>query len=123
MSSINRRKTRSLTGLVILMLLFAQSLFAALPCQVPDRNPAMAFDDMAGMDCAQKGNPNACLQQCVGGDQSASHVQFAVAPMPLLAALILPVADPQVIPPSFTVAHSVHSPDPPPSIRFCSLQL
>ena len=123
MSFLNRRKTRSLTGLIILMLLFAQSLFAALPCQMPDEKPAMAFSDMAGMDCAEKGNPNACLQQCTVADQNTTHVQVAVAAMPLLAALTIPVADREANPPAFPVVHSVHSPDPPPSIRFCSLQL
>lgn len=123
MSFINRRKTRSLTGLVILMLLFAQSLFAALPCQMPDQKPAMAFDDMAGMDCAQKDNPNACLQQCTVADQSTNHVQVAVAPLPLDAALTVAIADCQSIPQKFPLVHSVHSPDPPASIRFCSLQL
>lgn len=123
MSFANRRKTRSLTGLVVLMLLFAQSLFAALPCQMPDQKPAMAFDDMAGMDCAQKNNPNACLQQCTVADQSTNHVEVAVAPLPLDAGLTIAIADIELIPPTFPLVHFVHSPDPPPSIRFCSFQL
>ena len=123
MSFINRRKTRSLTGLVILMLLLALSLFAALPCQMPDSRAAMAFDDMAGMDCAQKDNPNACLQQCTVADQSTNHVQVAVAPLALDAALTVAIADCQSVPQTFPLVHSFHSPDPPPSIRFCSLQL
>jgi hypothetical protein len=93
-------------------------------CASPAATPAMAFnEDMAGMECDPNGNPNACLQQCIGADQSTNHVQVAVAAMPLLDALTLPVADRQIICPAFPIIHSVHSPDPPPAIRFCSLQL
>jgi hypothetical protein len=105
------------------MILFAQSLFAALPCEMQEPKPVMAFDDMAGMDCAQKDNPNACLQQCTVADQSTNHVQVAVAPLQLGAALTVAIADGQPIPPTFSLVHSVHAPDPPPAIRFCSLQL
>ena len=120
---LNRRKTRSLSGLILLMLLFAQSLLAAAPCQVPEQKPAMAFTDMADMDCAMKFNPNACLQQYVAADQSSSQVQVAVAATPAPAALTVTIVDCEAIPPAFQVVHSVHSPDPPPSIRFCSFQL
>ena len=105
------------------MLLFAQSLFAALPCQMSGQGPAMAFTDMAGMECAQKGNPNACLQQCTIADQSTTHFQVAIAVTPLVAALIVPLADRQVILHGVAAARPIHFPDPPPSIRFCSFQL
>lgn len=108
---------------MILMLLFAQSLFAALPCQMPAQNPAMAFTDMAGMDCAEKANPNACLQQCMADDQSTVQVQIAIAAVPAPAALTLPaVLDSGVAIPGIVIVVS-RSPDPPPSIRFCSFQL
>jgi hypothetical protein len=90
---------------------------------MPDQKPAMAFEDMAGMDCAAKVNPNACLQQYVGADQSASHVQVAVAAMPPPPVLTITVAGCQAILPAFQVVYSAHSPDPPPSIRFCSFQI
>jgi hypothetical protein len=123
MSFLNRRAMRSLARLIVLMLLFGQSLSAALPCQMPEHKPAMALDDMAGMDCAQKGNPNSCLQQCTGADQSSNHVQVAFADLSQVAVLTVPVAVDRAVasqPPPVCLAHS---PDPPPSIRFCSLQL
>lgn len=119
----HRRTTRLLGRLVILMLLFGQSLSAALPCQMPDRKPAMAFEDMADMDCAQKVNPNACLQQYVGADQSTNHVQPGIADMSGLAVLTVPLADSGAAQPVFLPACLAHSPDPPLSIRFCSFQL
>ncbi len=123
MSFLHRRTMRSLARFIVLMLLFGQSLSAALPCQMPDQKPAMAFSDMSGMDCAQKANPNACLQQYVSADQSLNHVQVAFADMSQVAALTVPFALDRAVaspPPPVSLAHS---PDPPPSIRFCSLQL
>jgi hypothetical protein len=123
MSFLSRRTTRSLTGFIILMLLFAQSLFAALPCQMPEQKPGMAFEDMEGMDCAQKVNPNACLQQYVGGDQSTNHVHPGIADMSGLAVLTVPLADRRAAQLVFRAVCLAHSPDPPPSIRFCSFQI
>jgi hypothetical protein len=123
MSFFNRRTMRSLGRFIILMLLFGQSLSAALPCQMPDQTAAMAFEDMAGMDCAQKVNPNACLQQYVGADQSTNHVQAGIADMSRLAVLTVQLADIGAALPVFRAARLAHSPDPPPSIRFCSFQI
>ena len=123
MAFTNRRTHRPLSGFIILMLLFAQSLFAALPCAMAQPEPAMAFDDMADMDCATKGNPNACLQQYTATDQSAGHVQIAVAEMPRTANLVVPIADCRLIMRNPLVDHFAHSPDPPASIRFCSFQI
>jgi hypothetical protein len=108
---------------MILMLLFAQSLSSALPCQMPDQKPAMAFEDMSDMDCAQKGNPNGCLQQYTAADQSAGHVQVGVAEMPRLSGLVVPVAGCHAILRTAPAVCLAHSPDPPPSIRFCSFQI
>ncbi len=123
MSFLHRRATRSLGRFIVLMLLFGQSLAAVLPCQMPEQKPAMAFSDMAGMDCAGKGNPNACLQQCIGADQSTNHVQVGFAGIPQVAILTVPVAVSRVIAPALPADYLAHSPDPPSSIRFCSFQL
>jgi hypothetical protein len=124
MSFLNRRVTRSLGRFIILMLLFGQSLSVALPCQMPDQTAAMAFEDMGDMDCAQKGNPNACLQQYVGADQSTSHhVQAGIADVSQIAVLIVQLPDIGAALPVFRAASLAHSPDPPPSIRFCSFQI
>ena len=123
MSFINRRTMRFAGRIIILMLLFAQSLSAALPCQMSEQKPAMAFSDMAGMDCGEKGNPNACLLQCVGTDQSTNHLQVGIADVRRMVVLTVIVVDSRGVPPALPVIRLAHSPDPPPSIRFCSFQI
>ena len=83
----------------------------------------MAFDGMADMDCAAKNNPNACLQQYVGADQSTNHVQVVIADMSGVAVLTVRLADNCAAPPVFRAGTLARSPDPPPSIRFCSFQI
>lgn len=86
--------------------------------------PMMAFaksSDEGG--CSQSMNQNVCLQQCVGNDQSSAHLHVAVAEVPRLTALVIPVVlehGPKL--PEVVIALA-RSPDPPPSIRFCSFQL
>jgi hypothetical protein len=123
MTFFNRRTTLLLGRFIVLMLLFAQSLYAAQPCQMPAHDPAMAFTDMAGMDCDNMGTPNACLQQCTADDQSTGQPQVAVAVMPVLPALTVPLSiDPAAALPESVIVLA-HSPDPPHAIRFCSFQL
>lgn len=119
----NRRTKLLLNRCMLVMLLFAQSLYAAQPCEMPVHEPEMAFNDMAGMDCEKMGSPNTCLQHCTAGDQTSGQAQVAVAEMPALVVLIVPVAiDCAATLPDAATSVS-HSPDPPPSIRFCSFQL
>jgi hypothetical protein len=123
MTFTNRRNTLLLSRFVILMLLFAQSLYAAQPCQMPAHEPAMAFTDMADMDCGNMVTPNACLQHCTADDQSTGQAPVAVADVPVLPVLTVPIAiDPAAALPG-SVILLAHSPDPPCAIRFCSFQL
>jgi hypothetical protein len=128
MTFANRRIRLLVSRVSILMLLFAQSLYAAQPCQMPVHEPAMAFSDMQNSDmqsmgCHANGNINACLQQCTADDQSTAQVQIAVAVAPAAAVLTLPVVlDARDKLPD-TVIVLARSPDPPPSIRFCSFQI
>ncbi len=84
----------------------------------------MAFADTHQTgDCDKTVNKNACLQQYTAGDQSSAQVQVAVAEIPAIAVLTVPVAPDRGACPAVTLASLAHSPDPPPSIRFCSFQL
>jgi hypothetical protein len=124
MQYMNRRTTLLLSRVVLLALLFAQSLYAAQPCALPVHQPAMAFGDMQDMDCGSNPTPNACLQHCTAGDQSnTGDVQAAAPGMPADAVLTLPMAHDHATAPARPVVFLARSPDPPPSIRFCSFQL
>jgi hypothetical protein len=119
------RRTRKLTGwLVAAALLFAQAIGVAHACVGMAHSPAMAFmesHDEGG--CAGMVNRNACLQQCMADDQNTAQVQVAVAVVPAPAVLTILVALDSSVRIPDTVIVLTRSPDPPPSIRFCSFQL
>jgi len=105
-------------------MLFAQAIGIAYACIEAAPSPTMAFtqSDHDG-DCGKTVNQNACLQQCNAEDQSTSQAQVAVAAMPAIAVLSVPVAPDRGACPAVTLVSFAHSHDPPPSIRFCSFQL
>ena len=119
------RRTRKLTSrLVAAALLFAQAIGAAHACVGAAQTPSMAFaESHHEVGCAQTVNQNACLQQCTADNQSTSQVQVAVAEMPALPVLIVPEALDSSIRLPDAVIVLARSPDPPPSIRFCSFQI
>jgi hypothetical protein len=73
--------------------------------------------------CHQTTNRNSCLQQCTADNQNIAEVQVAIAELPALAGLTVPVAVDSSARLPDAVAVLAHSPDPPASIRFCSFQL
>ncbi len=119
------RRSSELTGwLVAAALLFTQAISAVHACVGAAHSPAMAFAESHHEGgCAETMNRNMCLQQCVADDQSTAQVQLAIAEMPALAVLTVPVVldSSAQLPDAFIVL--ARSPDPPPSIRFCSFQL
>jgi hypothetical protein len=119
------RRSSELTGwLVAAALLFAQATSAAHACAGAAHSPAMAFaGSQHESGCAETMNQNACLQQCTADDQSTAQVQLAIAETPVVAVLTVPVVldSGARLPDAFIVL--ARSPDPPPSIRFCSFQL
>jgi hypothetical protein len=119
------RRSRELTGwLVAAALLFAQAIGAVHACAGAAHSPAMAFAESRHEGgCAETMNQNACLQQCTADDQGTAQVQVAIAVMPAPAALTVPVAIDSSARLPDTVIVLARSPDPPPSIRFCSFQL
>lgn len=110
--------------LVVAAMLFAQAIGIAQACIEVSQSPTMAFEDANHEgDCEKTVNQNACLQQYTAGDQSTTQVQVVVAEMPRLAVLTISAAfdpDAKLVEAVFCPAHS---PDPPPSIRFCSFQI
>ena len=117
-----RRTTLLVTRTLILVLLFAQSLYAAQACKMPVHEPAKAIGNSP--DCHEKtATTNACLQQCTAGDQTRAQVEIAVAQVPAVAILRVPLGAEPGFCPDVTLVSLAHSPDPPPSIRFCSFQL
>jgi hypothetical protein len=121
--NFSRRYRGRIGWIVAAALLFAQAIGMANACVGAALSPTMAYGEIAGMDCAEKGNPNACLQQCMADDQNTAQVQVAVAVISAPAALTLPLAiDSDIAIPDIVLVLA-RSPDPPPSIRFCSFQL
>ena len=118
------RVRRVVCHLVVATMLFAQAIGIAQACIEVSQSPTMAFEDANHEgDCEKTVNQNACLQQYTAGDQSTTQVQVVVAEMPRLAVLTISAA----FDPGARLAEAVfcpaHSPDPPPSIRFCSFQI
>jgi hypothetical protein len=122
---ILRLRTRKFTGwLIAAALLFAQGIGIVHACVGAAQSPAMAFAESHHEGgCAQTANKNACLQQCTADNQSTAQVQLAVAEMPALPVLSVPVPlDSRARLPDAVILLA-RSPDRPPSIRFCSFQL
>ncbi len=118
------RFRRAMCRLLTAGMFFAQAIGIAHACIEAAPSPTMAFTQSEhDGDCSKTVNQNACLQQCTAGDQSSAQAGNAVAPMPALAVLIVPVAPDRGGCPAATLASLAQAPDPPPSVRFCSYQL
>ena len=118
------RIRRAICRVLMAGMLFAQAIGIAHACLEAAPSPTMAFtqSDHDG-DCGKTVKQNACLQQCTAGDQSSAQFQVAVAAMPAMAVLTVPVATDRRTCAAVLLVSFAHSPDPPPSIRFCSFQL
>lgn len=125
------RNTRTiLSSVIVVFLLLSQAIAVAQACTDLEATPAMAFsaDEMVGQKCHESvapntSNPNACLQHCTAGDQSTAQVPAVIAAMPVLAVLTVPMPAERARVFARAEACELLSPDPPPSIRFCSFQL
>lgn len=127
---LRKRARKVVSGLSSLIFLFAQAVAIAQVCIAAGATPAMAFEaGMAVQDChdtmpgAPQPNPNACLQHCNAGDQTTAQIPTAVPALLEVAVLTVPTLA-EIAPVSARAeACELHSPDPPPSLRFCSFQL
>jgi hypothetical protein len=129
---ISRRRRVLWTGVVLFCLLFQQLAMAAYACTLPTK-PA---DIVMTGDCAAMGmtsgakssiphqSPDArCAEHCAGSATSSPDVR-----LPSVPPLLLPLASPMLL---GTVAHAPDQaalpdvallrPEPPPTLRFCSL--
>jgi hypothetical protein len=130
---ISRRRRVLWTGIVLFCLLFQQLAMAAYACTaftVPT-NVAMT-GDCAAMGMSSGAKPPAshhistdprCTEHCAGNTASAHDARLPMVP-PLLLASASPTllgtiaqAPDQVALPNT----ALHRPDPPPTLRFCSL--
>lgn len=118
------RAIRNTVGRVIVAtLLVAYAFNAAHACVASKATPATAFQNSDAGDCEAMNAPNICLQHCTSNDQNAGYVVFIAIATSERAALILPRQARSSTPILVTLGESKRSPDPPPSIRFCSFQL
>jgi hypothetical protein len=105
-------------------MLFAQAFGVAQACIEATQSATMAFADANhGADCDKTVNKNSCLQQYTAGDQTTAQNQVAVAEMPVLAVLTVPVAPDANIVAAQATSCFIHSHGPPRTVRFCSFQL
>ncbi|WP_143154152.1 hypothetical protein [Rhodanobacter sp. OK091] len=130
---ISRRRRVLWTGIVLFCLLFQQLAMAAYACTLPSAATDVAMTgDCAAMGMGSKAKLAAvhhvstdprCAEHCSGNAVSAHDASLPTVP-PLLLASVSPVL-------LGTLAHSadrvalpntaLHRPDPPPTLRFCSL--
>lgn len=130
---ISRRRRVLWTGVALFCLVFQQLVMAAYACTLPivPTNVAMTGHcaDMGMVSTAkmpashQHGVDPRCAEHCAGTTVSTHDASLPTIP-PLLLASVSPTL-------SGTIAHVVvrttlpnialHRPDPPPTLRFCSL--
>ena len=118
---------RSIARLVLAALLLGQGVHFAQACLLNADRPAMAFT--AGDQCKMHErqapvSPNACLSQCLQGDQSSGAYQTDVPAAPNVVALVLPIEFvQQAVLRVFTSTQAIFDSSPPLAYKFCSLQL
>lgn len=130
---ISRRRRVLWTGIVLFCLLFQQLAMAAYVCTLPTvpTNVVMT-GDCAAMDVGSKATtPSShqlsadprCAEHCAGSAASVHDASLPTVP-PLLLASVSPTllgtiarAPDQVALPD----PALHRPEPPPTLRFCSL--
>ena len=126
---ISRRRRVLWTGIVLCCLLFQQLAMAAYVCTLP----AAATDVVMTGDCAAMSSATAdshrtdgdarCAGHCASHTASAHDARLPTVP-PLLSASASPMLLGTIAQPADRVAlpdTALQRPDPPPSLRFCSL--
>jgi hypothetical protein len=123
---LRRRSIKQLCRLILAALFLMQGIHLAQACLVTASGPAMAFSQ--GDHCAMQGkhgsvSPNACLSQCLQGDQSVSAQPMAVPPAATTIMAVLSMASDAAIVDRFSLLECFDSRSPPPLIRFCTFRL
>lgn len=130
---ISRRRRVLWTGIVLFCLLFQQLAMAAYVCTLPTAPTNVVMTgDCAGMGMSSTAKTPAshhastdprCAQHCASTTVSAHD-----ASLPTVPPLLLASASPTLLGTIAQAPHQValpntalHRPDPPPTLRFCSL--
>ena len=130
---ISRRRRVLWTGIVLFCLLFQQLAMAAYACTLPSAPTGVVMTgDCAGVGMSSTAKtPGShytntdlrCAEHCSGNTVSAHDASLPTVP-PLLLPSVSPMllgtlaqAPDQVALPDM----ALHRPDPPPTLRFCSL--
>lgn len=130
---ISRRRRVLWTGIVLFCLLFQQLAMAAYVCTLPTAPTDIVMTGAcADMAMSSTAKPPAsqhtstdprCAEHCAGNTASAHAGR-----LPMVSPLLLPAASPTSLGTITQVSDQValpntasHRPDPPPTLRFCSL--
>jgi len=130
---ISRRRRVLWSGIVLFCLLFQQLAMAAYACTLPTAPTNVVMTgDCAGMDMGSTAKAPAshrvstdprCAQHCAGNTVSTHEASLPTVP-PLLLASVSPTLLDTIAQASDQAAlpnTALHRPDPPPTLRFCSL--
>ncbi|MFZ0870530.1 MAG: hypothetical protein WAM90_07355 [Rhodanobacter sp.] len=130
---ISRRRRVLWTGIVLFCLLFQQLAMAAYACTLPTAATNVVMTgDCAATGMSSKAKPPTphhqstdprCTEHCSGNTASAHDANLPTVP-PLLLASASPTLLGTLAQASDQVAlpnTALHRPDPPPTLRFCSL--
>jgi hypothetical protein len=123
---LGTRSVRAIAKLMLGALLLVQAVHLAQACVVAVDRPAMAFaasDHCKTHSTQHEVPPNACLSQCLQGDQSSPAYEIALPPPANVVLLTLPAATDASSPSKLCAPEPIGNRDPPPVIRFCSLLL
>ncbi len=130
---ISRRRRVLWTGIVLFCLLFQQLAMAAYACTLPTAPTNIVMTgDCAGMAMSptapaptshHMSTDPRCAQHCAGNTMSAHDASPPTVPPLLLVSASPAVLGTIVLAPEQVALPStaLHRPDPPPTLRFCSL--
>jgi len=118
-----RRSRKRIAGLMLLGWLFAQLVTIAHACPALDTNASASSAATMPTDCAAMAklagsNANVCQSHCVAGEQVDTQAQAlapALAPQP---ALMVRIADPQLVKSADRHAPGACGNDPPATLLF-----
>ncbi|TPG05900.1 hypothetical protein EAH75_03115 [Rhodanobacter glycinis] len=130
---LSRRRRVLWTGIVLFCLLFQQLAMAAYVCTLP----TASIDIVMTGDCAAMGMSSAmktpashhastdprCAEHCASNTASAHDARLpTVPPLPLAPASPMLLGTLTQAPDQVALPNTaLHRPDPPPTLRFCSL--
>jgi hypothetical protein len=116
------RHIQRLLGVVLVaLLLFTQAAFATQPCIESGMSAAAALGSPSGHDCCGTSlkQVNLCIAKCTEGAQLSAHVPLCTPSASTEPILILPIVDRHAAGERYW--RSTALPDPPKTVRLCTL--